>query len=89
MYRRKQETWSSSSHVSSFRTSSAQYRNTPHNNTMNGYSEEDIKNAMLYQEQMKKAQEEQTALTLKLAGLLAFALWAVPTAVHFAKKSLA
>jgi hypothetical protein len=56
---------------------------------MNGYSEEDIKNAMLYQEQMKKAQEEQTALTLKLAGLLAFALWAVPTAVHFAKKSLA
>lgn len=56
---------------------------------MNGYSEEDIRNAMLYQEQMKKAQEEQTALTLKLAGLLALGLWAIPTAVHFVKKSLA
>ncbi|ODQ46690.1 hypothetical protein PICMEDRAFT_134060 [Pichia membranifaciens NRRL Y-2026] len=56
---------------------------------MNGYSEEDIRNAMLYQEQMKKAQEEQTALTLKLAGLLAFGLWAIPTAIHFVKKSLA
>lgn len=56
---------------------------------MNGYSEEDIRNAMLYQEQMKKAQEEQTALTLKLAGLLALGLWAIPTAIHFFKKSLA
>ncbi|AWU75149.1 uncharacterized protein C5L36_0B04010 [Pichia kudriavzevii] len=56
---------------------------------MNGYSEEDIKNAMLYQEQMKKAQEEQTNLTLKLAGLLAIGLWAIPTAIHFARKSLA
>lgn len=53
---------------------------------MNGYSEEEIRNAMLYQEQMKKAQEEQTDLTLKLAGLLAFGLWAIPTTLHFAKK---
>lgn len=56
---------------------------------MNGYSEEDIRNAMLYQEEMKKAQEEQTSMTLKLAALLAFGLWAIPTAIHFAKKSLA
>lgn len=55
---------------------------------MNGYSEEEIRNAMIYQEQMKKAQEEQTDLTLKLAALLAVGLWAIPTAIHFIKKSL-
>lgn len=56
---------------------------------MNGYSEEEIRNAMIYQEQMKKMQEEQTSMTLKLAGVLALGLWAIPTGIHFLRKALA
>lgn len=53
---------------------------------MNGYSEEDLHKQ---QEEMKKINDTVTNYTLATAAVLAVALWAVPTALHAARKAFA
>lgn len=40
------------------------------------------------EEDAKKLKQQQTDMTLRIAALVALGIWLIPTAVHFAKKSM-